>query len=136
MDKPTKSTEQNQNKFVKLSILYYIPSKIINISPPLLTVAIMPSFTVLLLFEIRFSLAAFMVSVSGGREFRAAYRVIVLAAELLATLPAPTLSTSCTHYELIIRFKPTSKNIIARGVFQTPTLTPGALFGVVAHRSI
>jgi hypothetical protein len=96
----------------------------------------MPSFTVLLLFETRFLPAALMVGVSGGREFRTAYWIIVLTAELLATLPTPTLSTSCTYYELIIRFKPTSKNIIASSVFQTPALTPGALFGVVAHLSI
>ena len=104
--------------------------------PSLLTVTIMPSFTVVLLFEISFLPAALMVGVSGGREFRAAYRIIVLAAKLLTALPTPALSTSCAHYELIIRFKATRKNIVARSVFQTPPLTPGALFGIVAHLSI
>ena len=98
--------------------------------------AIMPSFTIVFLFEFGLLPAAVMVSVSGSREFRAAYWVIVLTAELLATLPAPTLSTSCAHYEFIIRFKATRKNIVARSIFQTPALTPGALFSVVTHLSI
>jgi hypothetical protein len=57
--------------------------------PAFFTVAIVPSLTVVLLFEVGLGLAALAMILSGRREFRACLRIIVLAAEFLTALPAP-----------------------------------------------
>ena len=69
--------------------------------------------------------------ISGCREFRTGERIIVLAAELLTTLPAPRLSTACANREFVVSLKTACKNVVAGGVFQTPSLAPGTLFSVL-----
>ena len=71
------------------------------------------------------------MSISGRREFGTGDRIIVLAAELLTTLPAPRLSTACANREFVVSLKTACKNVVAGGVFQTPALTPGALLSVL-----
>jgi hypothetical protein len=94
-------------------------------------VAIVTPLTIIFLLEVGLSLAAIAMILSGRREFRTCYRIIVLAAEFLATLPAPRFPTTSAYYKLIVCFKTTGKNIVARSVFQTPSLTPWALLSIV-----
>jgi hypothetical protein len=99
--------------------------------PAFFTVAIVTPLTIIFLFEVGLGLAALAMILSGRREFRACLRIIVLAAEFLAALPAPRLSTARAYYKFIVSFKTTCENIVARGVFQTPSLAPGALLGII-----
>ena len=55
----------------------------------------------------------------------------VSSTELLTTFPTPRLAATSAYKEVICtRWKPTSKDIITRIIFETPPLTPGTLFSV------
>jgi hypothetical protein len=99
--------------------------------PAFFTVAIVTPLTIIFLFEVGLGLAALAMILSGRREFRACLRIIVLATEFLAALPAPRLPTTSAYYKLIVSFKAARKNIVARSIFQTPSLAPGALLGII-----
>jgi len=54
-------------------------------------------------------------------------------AELLAAFPTPGATTARSYLKLARPgLKPARKNVITSGVFQTPTFTPGTLFGIRA----
>jgi len=59
------------------------------------------------------------------------FRIDVSRTELLTTFPAPRLATTGANKEVIGTCRKSArKNIITGVVFETPTLTPGTLFGV------
>ena len=62
-------------------------------------------------------------------------RVDVQAAELLAALPAPGLAAAGSDDKGSLGGKAAGENVITGSVLQAPSLTPGALFGVVGHGS-
>jgi hypothetical protein len=66
--------------------------------------------------------------------FLAGRRVNILSAELSAAFPAPRATTARARFKTTTAtcLKSACENIVTRGVFQTPTLAPGTLFGVCA----
>ena len=59
------------------------------------------------------------------------FGIDVSSTKLLTTFPAPRLATTATDKEVISTGrKSTRKNVVTRIVFETPSLTPGALLGV------
>ena len=71
---------------------------------------------------------------SRGRPV-ARLRVDVQAAELLAALPAPGLAAAGSDDKGSLGGKAAGENVITGGVFEAPSLAPGALFGVIGHDS-
>ena len=97
---------------------------------------IVPSTTILRLDKPLFvSTTRRVVIVSSRRRPVARLRVDVQAAELLATLPTPGLAAAGPDDKDSLGGKTTGKNVITGSVFETPSLTPGALFSVVGHDS-
>ena len=59
------------------------------------------------------------------------FGIDVSSTKLLTTFPAPRLATTTADKEVISAGrKPTRKNVVTRIIFETPSLTPGALLGV------
>ena len=59
------------------------------------------------------------------------FGIDVSSTKLLTTFPTPRLATTGTDKEVISAGrKSTRKNVVTRIVFETPSLTPGALLGV------
>ena len=97
---------------------------------------IVPSTTILRLDKPLFvSTTRRVVIVSSRRRPVARLRVNVQAAELLAALPTPGLAAASPDDKRSLGGKATGENVITGGVLQAPSLTPGALFGVVGHDS-
>ncbi len=98
----------------------------------------MPSRTVVLFFE------SFFLATTKGimmifccRKLLTCFGIVIGGAIFLATLPAPGSTTPQILVELVFVIQSTCKNIVARTVFQAPTLTPGTLLRiVVAHKSL
>jgi len=63
-------------------------------------------------------------------EFLARRWVMIRRAVFFPAAPTPRATTACAHYEFSPEVQATRKNVVTRGVFQTPALTPGTLFGV------
>lgn len=60
-------------------------------------------------------------------------RIDVLATELFTAGPTPGSSATGVHHKAALSLETASKNIVAGGVFESPSFTPGALFGVGGH---
>lgn len=58
------------------------------------------------------------------------YRIIIESTELFPTLPTPGATASCSFDKLTGGLQSTGKDVIARIIFQAPTITPRTLFGV------
>jgi hypothetical protein len=69
------------------------------------------------------------VLIPGGGAASARKGVEVLAAEFLAAHPAPRPTATFPDLKALLR-ETACKNIVARGVFEPPPLTMGALLGV------
>ena len=65
------------------------------------------------------------------RKFLACRRIVILGTIFLPATPAPGLAAAHTYLEISLEVEAARKNVVARGVFQAPALTPGALFGVL-----
>ena len=105
-------------------------------SPPLLTVTIVPSATIVRLDKPLFvSTTRRVVIVPSRRRPLACLRVCVQTAELLAAFPTPGLTAAGSDDKGSLGGKAAGKNVITGSVFEAPSLTPGALFGVVGHDS-
>ena len=59
-----------------------------------------------------------------------------MPAELFATGPTPGSPTTSVHHEATSSLETACKNIVAGGVLEGPSFTPGTLFGVVGHDSL
>ena len=100
--------------------------------PPLLTMAIMSTWAVVLLFETRLLFTALgIVRFLSMRILMTRFSINILCTELLPALPTPRSAATGTDEKLICASgKPTRKNVITRIILQAPPLAPGALLGV------
>ena len=60
-------------------------------------------------------------------------RIDVLATELFTAGPTPGTSAPGVHHKAALSLETACKNIVAGGVLESPSFTPGALFGVGGH---
>ena len=66
-----------------------------------------------------------------ARKFLACRRIVILGTIFLPATPAPGLATAHAYLEIPLEVEAARKDVIARSVFQTPALTPGALLGIL-----
>ena len=92
---------------------------------------IMPAATIVFLFKSWFSFAAvgIMMFFCIG-AFYSQCRIVIESTELFSTLPTPGATASCSFDKLTSGLQSTGKDVIACIIFQAPTITPRALFGV------
>jgi hypothetical protein len=57
----------------------------------------------------------------------------VLTAKFFATGPTPGSTTPGSYHKVTSGLESACKNIVAGGVFESPSFTPGTLFGVGGH---
>ena len=70
------------------------------------------------------------MTVFSAPEFLARRRIMIRRAVFFPAAPTPRTTTSCAHYEFPTEVEAARKNVVTRGVFQTPALTPGTLFRI------
>jgi hypothetical protein len=60
-------------------------------------------------------------------------RINVDSAKLFATFPAPGAPTTGPDHKVALALQTTCKNVVAGCIFESPSITPGALFSVIAR---
>ena len=94
-------------------------------------VAAVPPTTIVLLFEASLRLTAKGIMVIFRiRESLTSSWIRVGSTILLPTGPTPRSTASASYMEFPIQIKAARKHIVARCVFETPPLAPGALFRI------
>ena len=71
--------------------------------------------------------------VLGGRRLLTGGRIDVLTAELFAAGPTPGTPATGVQHEATLSLETACKNIVAGSVLESPSFTPGTLFGVGGH---
>jgi hypothetical protein len=92
-----------------------------------------PHAIVLPLVSLLLDAAASVVVVSGRLRPAAGHRVVILSAELFATLPTPGAAAAGPYDKSATRIEATGKDVVAGRILQAPAGAPGALLGVVGH---
>jgi len=91
----------------------------------------MPSTTIILLLEASFCLAAKrVVIILRILKTLARRRIRIGRTILLSTCPTPCSAAALAYMEFVIVIKAAGEDIITRGIFETPPLTPGALLSI------
>ena len=99
------------------------------------TMTIMTTTAVVFLFVTRFFLTTFGIMIlTRRRHFSTSRRIHIQITELFTTFPAPRSSATGSYHESTGCLQSTSKNIVTGSIFQAPSFTPGALFGI--HSSV
>jgi hypothetical protein len=94
----------------------------------------MPTWTIVF-----FDVAGFLGTAGGSMIVLGCLRLLtsdridILTAELFATGPTPGSTTPGSNHKVTSGLETACKNIVAGGVFESPSFTPGTLFGVVGH---
>ena len=74
-----------------------------------------------------------IVIITGRRHLLTGGRIDVLTAELFAAGPTPGSSATGSNHKVTSGLETACKNIVAGGVLESPSFTPGTLFGVGGH---
>jgi hypothetical protein len=74
-----------------------------------------------------------IVIIAGRRHLLTGGRIDVLTAELFAAGPTPGSSATGSNHKVTSGLETACKNIVAGGVLESPSFTPGTLFGVGGH---